>query len=125
MKNKLLSITAIGETCTGLILLFFPGIAIFALFGVETSGIGLIITRIAGICLIVFGYACWPNQSAANNKKELSAMTIYGLLISLYLSYVGYTGEVGILLWPAVIVHIVITLFLAWQWLPLKSFFRE
>lgn len=44
-------------------------------------------------------------------------MATYGLLVTLYLSYLGIRGEwVGRLLWPAVALRAVLTLLLARAW---------
>jgi len=44
-------------------------------------------------------------------------MLTYSMLVMLYLGYVGLTGSfVGILLWPAVVLHAVLTLLLARAW---------
>jgi hypothetical protein len=45
-------------------------------------------------------------------------MLSYSLLAALYLAYLGIGGEwVGKLLWPAVVVHAVVTFLLAHVWL--------
>ena len=45
-------------------------------------------------------------------------MLIYGAAVTLYLSYLGIRGDwVGPLLWPAVVLHAVLTLLLAQAWL--------
>ena len=44
-------------------------------------------------------------------------MLIYSVLTTLYLLYLGIRGEwVGPLLWPAVVVHAVLTVLLAREW---------
>ena len=76
------------------------------LFGVEISGVGVIMSRIAGIALIGLGVACWPGNSAV---QPLNGMLTYSALAMLYLSYIGIRGEaVGVLLWPAVVAHAVL-----------------
>ncbi len=45
-------------------------------------------------------------------------MLTYSLLTTLYLGYLGFGGEcVGSLLWPAVVVHAVLTILLARAWI--------
>jgi uncharacterized membrane protein len=49
-------------------------------------------------------------------------MANYGLLVTLYLFYLGIQGEwVGPLLWPAVALHAVLTLLLARAWFSARS----
>ncbi len=44
-------------------------------------------------------------------------MLTYSAGVTLYLAYVGFAdGSSGILLWPAVMGHAVLTLLLAWAW---------
>jgi hypothetical protein len=40
-------------------------------------------------------------------------MLIYSGTVTLYLAYAGLAGFAGILLWPTVILHAILTLFLA------------
>jgi hypothetical protein len=48
-------------------------------------------------------------------------MATYGLLVTLYLLHLGIRGEwVGLLLWPAVALHGLLTLLLARAWFRFK-----
>jgi hypothetical protein len=63
---------------------------------------------VAGIALIALGIACWPGP-------PLAGMLIYGGLVALYLAYLGFAGTfTGVLLWPAVVLHLILTLLLIW-----------
>jgi len=110
----LLTIAALGEGATGLVLLAYPPIVIRLLFGGEIAGAGVIMSRIAGISLIALGVACWPS---ADTRRAFYGMLTYSVLAMLYLVYVGVTGGAGILLWPAAATHAVLSvlLFLAWR----------
>jgi hypothetical protein len=117
--NKLLAVAAAGETATGLVLLVYPPIVIRLLFGAEIAGAGIVMSRIAGIALIALGLACWPSDAAGCG---ICGMLTYSLLAALYLSYVAIAGElVGILLWPAVVLHAGLTLLLTRGWFKEKS----
>jgi hypothetical protein len=106
--EKVLIIAAVGEATTGLVLLLVPSIVAWLLFGEELTGTGLLFGRIAGIALIGFGVACWPGP-------PLVGMLIYSAVTALYLAYIGITDSfTGILLWPAVILHSVLTVLLVW-----------
>lgn len=116
--NKLLAVTAVGEAFTGLALLISPSLVIQLLLGAEVSGVGVVISRIAGISLIALGLACWPSRDAGRHVPALRGMLSYSMLASLYLIYLGVGREwVGTLLWPAVAVHVALTILLAWAWL--------
>jgi hypothetical protein len=73
------------------------------LLGEELTGIAIPVARVAGIALIALGVACWPGP-------PLVGMLIYSAAVTLYLAYVGFAGGLtGILLWPAVILHAILT----------------
>ena len=73
------------------------------LLGEELSGIAIPVARVAGIALIALGVACWPGP-------PLVGMLIYSGVVTLYLAYVGFAdGLTGILLWPAVVLHLILT----------------
>jgi hypothetical protein len=109
MKNRLLAVAAFGEAVTGLALLIIPSLVSRLLLGTELTGVSVLVARVAGIALIGLGIACWPSCTA------LCGMLTYSALVTPYLLYVCIRGEwVGLLLWPAVALHAVLTLLLAW-----------
>jgi hypothetical protein len=106
MKKNILALSAAAEAGTGVILLVSPAIVVRLLFAAEIVGAGVIMSRLAGIALIGLGVACWPGNSA---RQALNGMLTYSALAMLYLSYIGVGGEsVGLLLWPAVVVHAIL-----------------
>jgi hypothetical protein len=110
MKNKVLALAAAAEAGTGLLLLAWPSLVVRLLFGADISGIGVVMSRIAGIALIGLGVACWPSNSAS---QPLNGMLTYSTLAMLYLTYIGVRGEfAGVLLWPAVVAHAILSAFL-------------
>ncbi len=105
--KKLLALAAVGEAATGLILLVYPPIVVHLLFGADIAGAGMVMSRIAGISLIALGIACWPGPPRVG-------MLIYSATVTLYLAYVGFAGGLtGVLLWPAVGLHVILTALLA------------
>jgi len=117
--KKLLALAAAGEAITGLALLADPPIVVRLLFGAEITGAGTVMSRIAGISLIALGLACWPvGNTGSLAHRALQAMLSYSLLATLYLGYLGLGGPWGgKLLWPAVVIHFVLTILLARAWL--------
>jgi hypothetical protein len=102
MKN-VLALAAAGEAALGLVLLVYPPIVIRLLFGAEIADAGIVISRVAGIALIALGIACWPGPPRIG-------MLTYSAVVTLYLAYVGFAGGLtGVLLWPAVVVHVILT----------------
>ena len=74
--------------------------------------------RVAGCALVSLGLACWPFRDVASRPAPaLIAMLTYNLLITCYLIFLGIGGQwVGVLLWPAVAIHSLLTLLLVRAW---------
>jgi hypothetical protein len=97
---------AVGEMATGLALLLVPSIVGQLLLGTALTGVALIVARVAGIALIGLGIACWPGP------PRLGMLT-YSAGVALYLAFIGLTeATAGVLLWPAVVLHMVLTVLL-------------
>ena len=108
--KRVLIYAAVGEAGTGLALLIVPSLVGRLLLGEELSGIAIPVARVAGIALIGLGVACWPGAA-------LAGMLTYSAAVTLYLAYLGFAGGLtGILLWPAVALHALMTFFLARVW---------
>ena len=116
--NRLLTLTALIETATGLALMGMPSVVVRLLFGAEISGASIPLGRVAGCSLLSLGIACCPPRDPVGKRvSALVAMLTYNLLVTLYLLYVGLGAEwVGTLLWPAVVLHGILSLLLARQW---------
>jgi hypothetical protein len=107
MKNVLI-VAAVAEAATGLALLVVPSFVGQLLLGEDLIGIAVPVARVAGIALIGLGIACWPGP-------PLVGMLTYSALVTLYLAYLGLVeGLTAILLWPAVILHAILTALLIW-----------
>ncbi len=105
--KKVLIFAAVAEVATGLALLLAPSLVGQLLLGEELTGVALPIARVAGIALIGLGIACWPGP-------PLLGMLIYSAVVALYLAYLGFVdGLSGILLWPAVVVHAILSVLLS------------
>ncbi len=117
--KKLLALAAVSEAATGVALIIVPSLVGRLLLGAELTGVSIPVARVAGIALIALGLACWPGSEATGSPtRALRAMLCYSLLITLYLAYLGIRGEwVGVLLWPAVAIHAILTFLLARAWL--------
>jgi hypothetical protein len=113
MKN-VLAFAAVAEATTGLLLLLSPSMVVRLLFGAELNGAAIAVSRIAGVSLIALGLACWPGRVRSGG---LFGTLIYSSLVALYFIVLGVAGEcVGKLLWPAAAVHVILTIFLAREW---------
>jgi hypothetical protein len=106
--KKVLAVAAVVEVATGMALLIVPSLVGRLLFGAEFTGVANPAARVTGIALLALGVGCWPGSTA------LCGMLTYGALATLYLAYLGVIGEwVGPLLWPAVVLHGILTVLLA------------
>jgi hypothetical protein len=98
-----LNLAAVAEIATGVALLLVPSLVGQLLLGAELTGVGVTVARVAGIALIALGVACGPGT-------PLLGMVTYGAAVTLYLAYVGLAGgPTGVLLWPAVALHVILT----------------
>ena len=96
----------------------FPSLFVRLLLGVELSEPGQVVGRLAGFSLLALVLACWPTAEAESQAaKSVRALLIFSVLVALYLVYLGVDGGfVGPLLWPAVVLHLVVAIFLARTW---------
>ena len=94
---------AVVEAATGLALLIAPAFVARMLLGEELTGVAVPIARVLGIALIALAVACWPATAPFG-------MLTYSAAVTLYLAYLGFAGGMrGILLWPAVVLHMILT----------------
>jgi hypothetical protein len=106
--KKVLTVAAVVEVATGMALLIVPSLVGRLLFGAEFTGVANAAAHVTGIALLALGVGCWPGSTA------LCGMLTYGGLVTVYLAYLGVIGEwVGPLLWPAVVLHGILTVLLA------------
>jgi hypothetical protein len=105
--KKVLAFASVVEGATGLALLIDPSLVGQLLLGEEFTGIAIPVARVAGIALTALGIACWPGP-------PVLGMLTYNTLAMLYLAYLRIAGGFsGILLWPAIALHVMLTALLA------------
>ena len=106
--RKALIFTAIAEIATGLALFIVPSLVGRLLLGEELAGVAVSVARVAGIALVALGIACWPGP-------PVLGMITYSAAVALYLAYLAMESQAtGVLLWPAVILHLILTALLIW-----------
>lgn len=67
------------------------------------------VARVLGSALLALALACWPGTPRLG-------MLAYGLAVAVYLGWLGWTGAAGgLLLWPAVLLHLGLALLLVRQ----------
>jgi hypothetical protein len=108
--GKALVIATIGEAATGLALLVLPQVVARLLFGEALTGAGVLAAKVAGIALIALAIGCWRGSAAVG-------MLVYSGAVTLFLAWVGVAdGRAGLLLWPAVALHGILTIALLYEW---------
>jgi hypothetical protein len=106
--KKLLIVIGLGEAAAGLALLTVPSLVVPLLFGQEPTGVAVALARVTGIALLALGVACWPGP-------PLVGLLTYSAIAAAYLAWLGLAGGLtGVLLWPAVVLHVVLAALLAW-----------
>ena len=110
-----LRVVAAGEAATGLLLTLLPQVVVQLLFGANAAGAGLAMSRVCGMALLGLGIACWPDTgNRGGTSRARIALLVYGALAAIYLGALAVDGELrGVLLWPAVVAHLAVTVVLA------------
>jgi hypothetical protein len=109
-RAYLLIVTAVGEMATGLLLLTFPAIPLVLLLGVEQgSPEALLIARVAGAALLAIGTTCWLGRHepiGSAQRGVIAGVLVYSTTVAALLVYAALAlSFIGIVLWPAVVVH--------------------
>jgi hypothetical protein len=113
--KKVLIFAAVAEVATGLALVVVPSLVGQLLLGEELTGVAIPVGRVAGIALIALGITCWPGP-------PLVGMLIYSAVVTLYLAYLGFAGGLtGVVLWPAVALHLILSILLGRAWLSTEA----
>jgi hypothetical protein len=111
---RLLAFTGVIEAATGLALLVAPSIVIELLLGssIETTAL-LIVGRVAGAALLALGAGCWlahGDTPSSATRGLVIAMVLYNVGAVVILGSAGINAQsTGIALWPAVVLHAVMT----------------
>ena len=110
VAKKLLIVTALVETATGLMLLVSPTPGVAFLLGASLDApAALVVTRIAGAALLSLGCACWLARNDDVNRSVpglVTAMLLYNGVAVVVLATAGAGARlVGVLTWPAVALH--------------------
>ncbi len=113
-------VAAIEAVATGVLLIVSPTLFASLILGADLTVPGQALGRIAGIAMVGAGLAAWPTAGGA--KGGLRALLIYNLFATIYLAYLGAAGQLGgILLWPAVALHLALSIMLGRAWLAARG----
>ena len=104
--KKLLTITAVIESATGLGLLAAPAVLVRLLLGgtLDTPA-ALTVARVGGTALLAISVACWLSRE--NGRALVAAMLLYNVFVVGVLVYAALALALsGIGLWPAITLHL-------------------
>lgn len=114
--STLLAVDTAIEGATGLLLIAAPGVVASLLFAAGLEGAGIVMGRLGGIALLSLSLACWIGRTGPGARAALAGIGAFNVLATVYLAVVGLGGQTGVLLWPMVLVHAVMTALLARAW---------
>ncbi len=118
-------VAAAVEVATGLSILIAPGLFVLLILGVAVDQPGVVVARVCGFALLSFGLACWPEKQASIGGRGLApvrALLTYNALLTIYLVYLRILGGYhGVLLVPALILHLVLTILLTSHYSGMKT----
>jgi quinol-cytochrome oxidoreductase complex cytochrome b subunit len=81
-----------------------------------------VVARVGGAGLLTLGVACWLARSDTESSAArglVTAMVVFNLVVALVLAAAGLRfQQVGVILWPAVVLHTVMT---AWCIVSLRN----
>jgi hypothetical protein len=113
VKN-LFTTTAVIEVGGGVVMVALPSLPATLLLGSSLdSPVGLTVARVLGVALLSLGVACWLARHDGQSRAArglAGAMVFYNIAVFTVLVYAGIRlGLSGSGLWPAVLLHAVMT----------------
>ncbi len=105
------------EVLTGVGLIVAPSLLARLLFGSDLNAAGEATGRISGLVMLCLAAACWPSASGAEAPALVPLMAL-SWLAAAFLIVIGLIGaNVGILLWPAAALHLILAVLLTRVWM--------
>jgi hypothetical protein len=110
--------TAVVEIGTALLLLVNPEFVLTLLLGTAADVPAQVVGQCFGIALLALAVAWWPDQASAEGaRSSFRGALTYNGLIALFLAYLGTARHMGgVLLWPAMALHAVVSFLLIATW---------
>ena len=106
------------EVLTGVGLIATPSLLARLLFGSNLNGAGEATGRIAGLVMVCLAAGCWPRDAENTQSHGLIALAALSWLAAGFLVVSGAIGaNVGLLLWPAAVVHLTLAILLTRAWM--------
>jgi len=105
------------EVLTGLTLVVAPSVLAGFLFGSDLNAAGEATGRISGFVMLCLAVGCWPRAGESDRNQALVPLVALSWLAAAFLVLTGLVGSnVGLLLWPAAALHLILAVLLTWTW---------
>jgi hypothetical protein len=105
------------EVLTGLGLIIAPSLLARLLFGSDLNAAGEATGRISGFVMLCLAAGCWPSAGDGGRHQALIPLVALSWLAAAFLAITGLIGaNVGLLLWPAAVLHLILAILLTWTW---------
>jgi hypothetical protein len=106
------------EVLTGLGLVVAPSLLARLLFGSDLNAAGEATGRIAGLVMVCLAAGCWPRDAEISLSGGLIPPAALSWLAAAFLVVSGAIGaNVGLLLWPAAALHLILAVLLTRAWM--------
>lgn len=109
LAKNVVRASAATEAVTGIVLIVDPSLVVRLLWAAPLPAGGPPLGHLTGFGLLALGIACWP-QRIGPSGAAVRGLLLYNALATIFFLYLAIRGEfVGVLLWPALIVHAIFT----------------
>ncbi len=106
------------EVLTGLTLIVAPSLLAHFLFGSDLNATGEATGRISGLVMLCLAVGCWPRADESGPHQALVPLVALSWLAAAFLVVTGIIGaNVGLLLWPAAALHLILAVLLTRAWM--------
>jgi hypothetical protein len=103
------------EILTGVALIVAPSLLAHFLFGSDLNAAGEATGRISGIVMLCLATGCWPRGGESGRHRAVIPLLALSWLAAAFLVVTGLIGvNVGLLLWPAAALHLILAGLLTW-----------
>lgn len=109
VAGLLLTVMALAELGVGLLVLAFPGRVTGLLLAVPVEGVGLVVTRMAGIAIAALGLTWWHAKRDLDQRltRVAPGFLVYNLGVGLvFLAYAATASVAAPLSWVAAAAHL-------------------
>jgi hypothetical protein len=113
------------EIVVGFVFITVPDVPCTLLFDAKPEGIGGPLARWVGIGLFALGITCMPSKAGELRRSTVLGLFAFNAGVAILLAFVGISIAIrGVLLWPGVILHSLISVALLWMLLQPSTFWR-